>query len=715
MQSTSIYQRVETMELGYNNKPDNDRHYIAFMRPLFNKEAVFSDTTGNFVTPEEPNAYEEVEITIRIAKDNADAIVLMTGGQEHPMELKKSEGLFDFYSCRVSLSDTEFNYYFKIAYGIYWFIYDQSGLRLGTDNLLQFSIFPGFHTPNWAKGAVMYQIYTDRFCNGDPTNDVEDREYYYIGGHSRAIKDWDKEPDPDGAQSTRDFYGGDLQGVINKLDYLSSLGIDAIYFNPLFVSPSNHKYDSQDYEHIDPHFGKIVEDGGECLAEGDTDNKNASKYKSRVCSLKNLEASDELFCELVRLAHERGMRVILDGVFNHCGSFNKWLDRERIYEGSEDFEKGAFVSKESPYVDYFDFKNPDGWPYNTSYDGWWGHDTLPKLNYEASPSLYDKIIEIAKKWVTPPFNADGWRLDVAADLGHSPEFNHAFFKRFRKAVKEVNPDAIILAEHYGDPKSWLNGTEWDSVMNYDAFMEPVTWFLTGMEKHSDDFKWDLLGNSDVFFNSMTYAGSRLSNCAKLVSMNELSNHDHSRFLTRTNGKIGRTNTLGCAQADRDVDKSVMRLAVLMQMTWVGAPTIYYGDEAGQTGFTDPDSRRTYPWGREDDKLINFHKEMIRIHKENPVLTYGSTKALIRERHLLSYARFDSETAMIVLVNRDDVDRNVNVPAWEVSPAGAVRYTTLMYTDRDDFDTAEKEITGENGFLSLTLPAKAGMAIRINKI
>ena len=198
-------------------------------------------------------------------------------------------------------------------------------------------------------------------------------------------------------------------------------------------------------------------------------------------------------------------------------------------------------------------------------------------------------------------------------------------------------------------------------------------------------------------------------------MNELSNHDHSRFLTRTNGKIGRTNTLGCSQADRDVDKSVMRLAVLMQMTWMGAPTIYYGDEAGQTGFTDPDSRRTYPWGREDGELINFHKEMIRIHKENSVLTYGSTKALLRERHLLSYARFDSETAMIVLVNRDDVDRNVQVPAWEVSPAGSVRYTMLMYTDRDGFDTSEKEITGENGFLSLTLPAKEGMVIRINKI
>ena len=286
----------------------------------------------------------------------------------------------------------------------------------------------------------------------------------------------------------REFYGGDLQGVLDKMDYLQELGVEVIYFNPLFVSPSNHKYDIQDYDYIDPHLGKIVSDEGELLPDGQRENRFASRYIDRVTNKANLEASNEMFAQVVAEAHRRGMRVILDGVFNHCGSFNKWMDRERIYEPQPDYPKGAYVSKESPYNSFFLFHDARNelWPYNGTYDGWWGHDTLPKLNYEDSPKLVEYIMKIARKWVSPPYNADGWRLDVAADLGHSPEYNHQFWREFRRNVKEANPNAIILAEHYGDPKSWLKGDQWDTVMNYDAFMEPVTWFLTGMEKHSDD-------------------------------------------------------------------------------------------------------------------------------------------------------------------------------------------------------------------------------------
>ena len=158
----------------------------------------------------------------------------------------------------------------------------------------------------------------------------------------------------------------------------------------------------------------------------------------------NLEASNELFIHLVEEAHKRGMKVILDGVFNHCGSFNKWLDRERIYEAGKGYEPGAYVAQDSPYHTFFKFYNEHNWPYNEFYDGWWGHDTLPKLNYEGSEKLMEDIMRIGAKWVSPPFNADGWRLDVAADLGHSPEFNHKFWKEFRRVVKEANPEAILM-------------------------------------------------------------------------------------------------------------------------------------------------------------------------------------------------------------------------------------------------------------------------------
>ncbi len=696
------------MKPNFLDKTINNQLYMQSIRPIFMKGALFSDTTENYVFPAEPNPYAEVTIRFRTGKNNADMVYLVTNNEELPMDLVKQNRGFDYYETKVYLNDTEFTYYFKINVGKISIIYDAIGVKKAKTTDYPFSIMPGFHTPAWAKGAVMYQIYTERFCNGDTSNDVQNGEYFYVGGPVQKIDDWYKVPAVDG---TKEFYGGDLQGVIDKLGYLKDLGIDAIYFNPLFVSPSNHKYDSQDYEHIDPHFGKIVEDGGECLSEGDTDNKHATKYKMRVSSLKNLEASDALFCELVTKAHELGIRVILDGVFNHCGSFNKWLDRERIYEDSKDFEKGAYISAESPYRNYFDFRNKEGWPYNGSYDGWWGYDTLPKLNYEGSQSLYDKIIEIGQKWVSAPFNADGWRLDVAADLGHSPEFNHSFYKRFRHSVKEANPEALILAEHYGDPKSWLNGKEWDSVMNYDAFMEPVTWFLTGMQKHSDDFRGDMLGNASVFFDTMIYCGNKFAYPSKTVAMNQLSNHDHSRFLTRTNMRVGRTNSLGWQAADEGVDKNLMRLAVMIQMTWVGDPTIYYGDEAGLTGFTDPDNRRTYPWGREDMDLINYHKEMIKIHKENKEIITGSIKKLVCEDFLIGYGRFTEDECTVVIINRGNYERDVLIPLWEVAPVPMGEFERIMYTDSLGFDAthADMELTGVK--MKVTMHPVSGIVLR----
>ena len=215
--------------------------------------------------------------------------------------------------------------------------------------------------------------------------------------------------------------------------------------------------------------------------------------------------------------------------------------------------------------------------------------------------------------------------------------NHQFWKDFKIAVKNANPDALILAEHYGDPSSWLQGDEWDSIMNYDAFMEPITWFLTGMQKHSDDYREDLHGNAGVFWDTMRHNMANFTMPSLFSAMNELSNHDHSRFLTRTNKKVGRTDTLGPDAANHNIKKEVFREAVVMQMTWPGSPTIYYGDEAGLCGFTDPDNRRTYPWGEEDLELINLHKEMIRIHKNNFELRRGSLKELYGDEAVITKA------------------------------------------------------------------------------
>ena len=660
-----------------------------------NKAALFCDGTEGYVYPPEPKESELVTFRFRTAKDDVDRVGLVTSADTYVMEKECTQGEFDYYTFETRLGEEPFRYCFEVQSGTEKYYYGRCGISREILEYYNFVVVPGFSTPDWAKGAVMYQIFTDRFYNGDKSNDVETNEYYYIGDYSQRVTNWDKYP---ANMGVREFYGGDLQGVMDKLDYLQDLGVEVVYFNPLFVSPSNHKYDIQDYDYIDPHYGKIVDDGGEVIPNGVTDNSQATKYKKRTTGLKNLEASNELFIKLVEELHRRGMKVILDGVFNHCGSFNKWMDRERIYEGEEDYEPGAYVSADSPYRSYFRFfkEGPENWPYNGNYDGWWGHDTLPKLNYEDSVKLENYILYIGRKWVSPPYNVDGWRLDVAADLGRSNEYNHEFWQKFRRAVKDANPNALILAEHYGDPSDWLKGDEWDTVMNYDAFMEPVTWFLTGMEKHSDEAREELLGNIDNFIGSMAHHMSNMLTPSLQVAMNELSNHDQSRFLTRTNHMVGRVEHLGPEAANEYVNKAVMREAVVMQMTWVGAPTVYYGDEAGVCGFTDPDNRRTYPWGHEDQELIAFHKEAIRIHKEHPALKTGSLKILGGEENILSYARFKGHDRIIVVINNRSERAEVKVPVWEAEIPIKCRMKRLLYSYKEGYTTEYEEYLVEDG-------------------
>ena len=671
--------------------------------------AVFSDESPNYRIPSEPNSGDTVMIRLRVAKDSAERVILifdsLTVGTR--MVKVKSDDFFDYYEAGIICNDTEVIYRFliecpdgtKIAF-------DKCGARADEHNIPEFNpayafrFMPGFHVPDWAKGAVQYQIFPDRFCNGDPSNDVVDNEYYYTVGHAKHIADWDAVPtDTD----IRSFYGGDLQGIIDKLDYLQDLGIEVLYLNPIFVSPSSHKYDCQDYEHIDPHFGVITDDMDHVMQAWEKHNGYAPKYIRRVTSMENLEKSDELFAVLCQELHRRGMRIILDGVFNHCGSFNKWMDHEGIYLGKAGFQPGAYQSIHSPYRSYFHFNDSSNGR-SPMYEGWWGYSTLPKLNYEGSPELCEEIYKIAEKWLSPPYCIDGWRLDVAADLGHSSEFNHKFWQTFRERVKAINPNALIIAEHYGDPSAWLNGREWDSIMNYDAFMEPVTWFLTGMEKHSDSYRDDLYQNGSAFFGIMKDKMARFKYPSLVCAMNELSNHDHSRFLTRTNRMIGRITTLGSGAAGAGINKGVFREAVTIQMSWPGAPTVYYADEAGQVGWTDPDNRRTYPWGHEDQSLINLHRDLIRLRRELPVLRDGSLKPLLAEYGRIAYARFNDDLRCIIAVNNTGGWTDFRLFARDAGAReGEVFFSRIQTTQEDHTTEPEKQATVSEGFLAFELP------------
>ncbi len=688
-------------------KGERIHKYVYNAKPVLNINGLFSDGSEYYVNPQEPDVNQEIKVRFRTSVDNVDAVYLIYNGEKIAMSIENSNILFDFYTAVIPAGLSLVSYYFEIHSGAVTCYYNRMGAQKENNNEYNFEITPGFSVPEWARGAVFYQIFVDRFCNGDTTNDVLDNEYYYISSGTKQVKEWSKYPEN---MDVGSFYGGDLQGVMDKLDYLQDLGVDVIYLNPIFVSPSNHKYDIQDYDYVDPHFGRIVDDSGECLPEGVQENKQSKRYINRVTNKKNLDASNALFIELVEEVHKRGMKIILDGVFNHCGSFNKWIDKECIYENQEGYNKGAYVSADSPYHTFFKFFNQEGWPYNTTYDGWWGLDTLPKLNYEESPKLVEYIMHIAKKWVSPPYNADGWRLDVAADLGHSSEYNHGFWRMFRNAVKEANPNAIVLAEHYGDPKAWLAGDQWDTVMNYDAFMEPITWFLTGVEKHSDEFRGDLLGNPDTFMGAMNYHMSRFQRPSLEVAMNELSNHDHSRFLTRTNRRVGRIHTLGPEAANEGIDKGIFRQAVVFQMTWPGAPTIYYGDEAGVCGWTDPDNRRTYPWGHEDVDLIHFHKDIIKIHKSYESLVKGSVLFLHGAHKTICYGRFTDDEGVVVILNTnyEDVELKLHVRRIGVLNHSIMR--RILLSNEEGYTLETQDYMVEHNVLTIKAPKMSAMIL-----
>ena len=699
------------------SKAQKTQLYMDNLTVIFNPQALFSDGTAFYRNPSEPDCFEEVHLRFRTGRENVDEVILVFDEQRYTMQKVANDKMFDYYEYTVKLGDSRVEYYFEVHSGHMVCYFNSVGVCSSVENYYNFSITPSFQTPDWAKGAIIYQIFVDRFYNGDRSNDVETDEYFYIGEGTHKNSDWMKYPRE---MDVREFYGGDIAGVMQKLDYLQDLGVEAIYLNPIFVSPSNHKYDIQDYDYIDPHFGRIVKNDGENLQRDENGNliihdpehpnKDATRYICRVTDKENLEASNQLFIEFVEEVHRRGMKVILDGVFNHCGSFNKWLDRECIYEDAPGYEKGAFVSKDSPYRTFFKFRE-DTWPYNVNYDGWWGHDTLPKLNYEESPKLYEYIMRIARKWVSPPYNVDGWRLDVAADLGQTAEYNHHFWHEFRRNVKEANPNAIVLAEHYGDPTEWLKGDQWDTVMNYDAFMEPLTWFLTGVEKHSDEYRGDLIGNADAFFGSMRHYMTRFNTQSLQVAMNELSNHDHSRFLTRTNHQVGRISSRGADAANEGVNKNLFRMAVLMQMTWPGAPTIYYGDEAGLCGWTDPDSRRAYPWGHEDEELIQYHKELIRIHKEHQVLRTGSILFLFGEYQCISYGRFDDNEHIVVAINISQDTRHMEIPVWRLGVTQPTRMARVILTDAGGFSIETKVYQVQSGKLILDCPPETAVLVK----
>jgi glycosidase len=493
---------------------------------------------------------------------------------------------------------------------------------------------PGFETPDWMKNAIVYQIFPDRFFNGREQNDPSPSDPS-IYDNSVLVKSWDELPEGycrayegsacDEEPQGRDFFGGDLRGVIAKLDYLQALGVTAIYFNPIFEAPSNHLYDTSDYFRIDPYFGSI----------GDYE-------------------------RLIQQARKRGIQIILDGVFNHTSSDSVYFDKYSRYPS-----EGAFESQTSPYYDWYTFYT---WP--EDYNAWWGFDSLPVLTeiQEVRDFIYAQNRSVARWWLT--LGAAGWRLDVA------PDKSHEWWQEFRPRVKSVDPDTVILGEIWDDASDWLLGDEFDSTMNY-RFRRALIGFVNG--DTNDPNQGSIRGlNPDQFNNVLQSIKEDYPPPAYAAAMNLVGTHDTQRILwVLTPGARNREAKEFDAENLAE-GKDKLKLLAIIQMTMPGAPTIYYGDEVGLTGDTDPDDRRPFPWDNVDDSLLEHYKKLTLLRNKNTFLRTGSFDRLYthNDHGTYAYGRKDMTGAAVVAVNRDAAAHALTIDLSGYIPEGTVLHDRL---------------------------------------
>ncbi len=444
-----------------------------------------------------------------------------------------------------------------------------------------------FRTPSWVWEAVFYQIFPERFRNGDPTNDPPGVKNWV---YARIQPWWEKgESEP--------FYGGDLKGIIQSLDYLKELGVTAIYLNPIFKSLSSHKYDIIDYYEIDPHFG-----------------------------------TKDDFKKLLIEAHKRGIKIILDGVFNHTAD-EFWAFQDVKEKGPASKYYNWYYIKKWPFPKQFSAQDPP----SKYYECWWGFGDLPKLNMH-NPETRKYILGVAKYWIE--FGADGWRLDVPNEVPDD------FWPLFRKAVKEANPDAYIVGEIWTDASKWLKGDMFDGVMNYPLRNAVINYVVRESLTPSNFAR-------QIYAWQMKYPDPAVWSLLDL-----LSSHDTPRYYTVTG---------------KDMKKT--RLGVIIQFTVPGAPSIYYGEEIGMEGDKDPDNRRVFPWN--DKSVWNlslqaFYKKLIRIRKAHPALRTGQLVFLKTESkgNTAAYARVLGEDRLIIVLNDSNSPQDITIDAKGYFPKRA---------------------------------------------
>ena len=534
-----------------------------------------------------------------------------------PMHHDSSDGVTSAYDCIFYAPDPQLYFYLFEVTGV------NGTLRIarGQDGfgalfpdggeMWQLTIYARhMKTPDFLKSGVMYQIFPDRFCaSGTPKTDVPGDRSMHTDWYELPVY----RPDQDGRITNSDYFGGDLRGIIEKLPYLESLGVTVLYLNPIFEAHSNHRYNTANYEKIDPLLGS--------------------------------EADLRALCAEAR---RYGMSVILDGVFNHTGADSVYFNKFRRYG-----DGGAYNDPNSPYRSWYQFKN---WP--NEYDSWWGFTELPNLN-EQEPAYSSFICGengVLRKWMRA--GVAGWRLDVADEL---PD---AFLDQITAAVKAENPQGAVIGEvwedastkcAYGVRRRYLLGGQLDSVMNY-PFKDAILAFVRG-------------GDCYRLYMTVMDILEHYPKPVLDVLMNSLSTHDVERALTALAGQPvggngrewqGQNNTLS---RDRyELGKKLLRLAAVIQYALPGIPCLYYGDEAGLYGYKDPFNRSCYPWGREDADLIETFRQLGRVRRDYPSLSTGGFCPVSFTASVVSFIRDCGEESLYIAVNRTDQPAKTVVPA-----------------------------------------------------
>ena len=443
--------------------------------------------------------------------------------------------------------------------------------------------------PQWVADQVFYQIFPDRFARSPSRSEQQDKVYHHhAAGHDIVLRDWDDPLTAEAGGST--FYGGDLDGISAKLPYLKKLGVTALYLNPVFTAPSVHKYDTEDYRQVDPQFG-----GNDAL---------------------------------LRLRHNtqrEGMRMVLDGVFNHSGDTHAWFDRHN--RGSE----GACHHPDSPWRDSYSFSD-DGKALD-----WLGYSSLPKLDYRSNGlvnEIYAGEDSIVRHWLKAPWNMDGWRLDVVHMLGEAggAKNNLKHVSGITQAAKATRPDAYVLGEHFGDARQWLQQDAEDAAMNYRGFTFPLWGFLANTDISYDPQKID--AQTCIAWMEDYRAG--LSHQQQLRMFNQLDSHDTARFKSL----LGR-------------DAARLPLAVVWLFSWPGVPCIYYGDEVGLDGDNDPFCRKPFPWDekKQDRELLALYQRLAALRKATPALRHGGCEVLYAEGDVVVFLRVLGAERVMVAINR----------------------------------------------------------------